>query len=229
MRGSTIKGLAWDLDKNIDSSLTSYDNDWSTSSLQILLNQKYYNGDTSGTITYYSSNPIGSISTTSLDMSSIGIKNDATKNMISEETWNLGGWDSNSVYSDQIYGYERGTTVYSGRPTTWTGKIALAYPSDYGYAADLVSCTVQLGSYNDSTCTSTNWMKSILGTSNNGWLLTPYSGSSGFAWGVNSSGLVSYGSNTYFADGVAPVLYLSSEQGIESGAGTSSVPYRLSV
>ena len=27
-----------------------------------------------------------------------------------------------------------GTTVYSERPTKWTGKIALAYPSDYGYA-----------------------------------------------------------------------------------------------
>ena len=25
-----------------------------------------------------------------------------------------------------------GTTVYSERPTKWTGKIALAYPSDYG-------------------------------------------------------------------------------------------------
>ena len=26
-------------------------------------------------------------------------------------------------------------TVYTGRPTSWTGKVALAYLSDYGYAA----------------------------------------------------------------------------------------------
>ena len=100
-----------------------------------------------------------------------------------------------------MYEYERTTgEVYNTkRPTSWTGKIALAYPSDYGYAADLSVCQKQLGSYNDATCTANNWMKSIITNNGNnyGWLLTPNSGNSYAAWYVNSSGGVYYyGNNT---------------------------------
>ena len=226
MRGSTIGKLAWDQDKNINSSLKTYDNDWTTASLQVLLNQKYYNGDTAGTITYYSGSS-GSTST-NLNMSSIGIKNDTTRNLISDTLYYLGGWNDFEIFSNQIYGYERGTTVYSGRPTTWTGKIALPYPSDYGYAADLGSCTVQLGNYNYSTCTSTNWMKNIITNNGNefGWLLTPSSSSSA-AWNVDSYGGV-YSLYTSYASGVVPVLYLNSELAVKAGTGSSSEPYQLS-
>ena len=206
-------------------------NNWSQSSLMKLLNPGYESKDIGGSL-YYNSGSGSCYSgqnnaTTTCNFTSTGIKNDTTRNLISDTLYYLGGWDSSSVYSDQIYGYERGTTVYSGRPTTWTGKIALPYPSDYGYAADLGSCTVQLGSYNDSTCTSANWMKPIF-TSSYNWLLTPYSGSSYNACGVGSSGHV-YDDLTYGARGVAPVLYLGFELGIGSGTGTNSDPYRLSV
>ena len=151
--------------------------------------------------------------------------------MIAETTYYLGGWNSSSVYPNQIYGYERGTTVYTGRPTTpWTGKIALAYPSDYGYAADLNQCVnKQLEEYNDSTCTSNTWMKAIITNNGNnyGWLLTPYSSNSRNVWDVISSGYVS-SNRAYRAGGAVPVLYLSSELGIESGDGSSSKPYKLS-
>ena len=139
--------------------------------------------------------------------------------------------NSSSVYPNQIYEYERGTTVYTGRPTTpWTGKIALAYPSDYGYAADLNQCKDKtLDYYNDSTCTSNNWMKAIITNNGNnyGWLLTPYSSNSRNVWDVISSGYVS-SNRAYRAGGAVPVLYLSSELGIESGDGSSSKPYKLS-
>ena len=170
--------------------------------------------------------------TVDCDFTSTGIKNDETRNMIAETTYNLGGWNSNSVYSNQIYEYERGTTVYSGRPTTWKGKIALAYPSDYGYAADLNQCKDKtLYDYDNRTCTSNNWMKAIITNngSNTGWLLTPRSGSSSNAWYVNSGGFVSRDSIAYVAYGAVPVLSLSSELGIESGGdGSSSKPYKLS-
>ena len=224
IRSSQIEELAFDQDKNDDSSKTTYDNDWSTATLQKLLNGSYYNGD--GTITYYSGDS-GTI-TISLDMTSIGIKNETTRNMIAETTWNIGGWNKISVYPNQIYGYERGTTVYTGRPTIWKGKIALAYISDYGYAVDLNQCKQTLVNYDDTTCTSNNWMKAILGTSSSGWLLTPYSGHSSFAWFVRSDGNADH-SYAYNAFGVSPVLYLSSELGIESGDGSESNPYKLSV
>ena len=61
----------------------------------------------------------------------------------------------------------------------------------------------------------------------NSWLLTPNSGISNYAWDVSSSGSVTGGYFTYSGSGVAPVLYLSSELGIESGDGSESNPYKL--
>ena len=45
--------------------------------------------------------------------------------MIESVVWNLGGTSSNSATADTFYTAERGTTVYSGRPTTWTGKVGI--------------------------------------------------------------------------------------------------------
>ena len=72
-------------------------------------------------------------------------------------------------------------------------------------------------------------MKSIITNNGNnyGWLLTTNSSTSLDAWPVSSGGVV--GNGTVFnAYGAAPVLYLSSELGIESGDGSSSKPYKLS-
>ncbi len=224
IRNSIIGSLAWDYDKNIDSSLTTYDNNWSTSSLQVLLNEKYYNGNTAGTVSYYS----GSDMLTSLNLTSIGLKNDDTRNMISTEIYHLRGENSTSVYSNTMYNYERITgSVYSERQASWSGKIALAYPSDYGYAVDLEECTQTLNEYNNSACASNNWMKNILGTSNHGWLLTPFPNNTFSAWSVISGGSIGSG-NTIYAPGVAPVLSLDSELEVQSGTtGTSANPYKL--
>ena len=227
IRNSNIGSLAWDQDKNDDSSKTTYDNDWSTATLQKLLNGSYYNG--TGTVKYYSGST-GKSSTT-LDMTSIGIKNDTTRSLIADTTYYLGGGDNSSVYPNQIYEYERGTTVYTERSTEWTGKIALAYPSDYGYAVDLSKCNTILSSYDDSTCTSNNWMKTMFSGSNN-WLLTPASRDADQSWYVHSSGYVQYFYDTYHTSnalGCTPVLSLGSELSIKAGTGSSSEPYQLSV
>ena len=235
MRGSTIGDYSWDNKDTTTGAEEDYGkNDWTDARLMKLLNPGYESETTGGSLYYNSGSGAcyygQNNATKTCDFTSTGIKNDATRNLISDTLYYLGGWNINSVYSDQIYSYERGTTVYTGRPTTWTGKIALPYPSDYGYAADLGSCTQTLNNYNNSTCT-TNWMKNIITNNGNkrGWLLTPYSGISTYAWYVDSSGIVNNNYGAYTAGGVAPVLYLSSEQGIESGTGTNSDPYRLSV
>lgn len=192
-------------------------NDYSKSSLQKILNNYYYNGLTyTGASTY--------------DFTSTGFKNDATRNLAANITYNLGGYGYSSIYSNQIYSYERGKTVYSGNATTWTGKIAVAYPSDYGYAADLSLCQKKLESYNDATCTANNWMKNIVTNNgaNAGWLLTPISGDAYRAWNVSSLGNI-FNNIASIANGVTPVLYLDSKLVIGSGSGTSSSPYQLSV
>ena len=237
MRNEVIGSYSWDNKDTTTGAENNYGkNDWTDARLMKLLNPGYESETTGGSL-YYNSGSGTCYSgqnnaTTTCDFTSTGIKNDTTRKLISDTLYYLGGWNSHSVYSDQIYGYERGTTVYSGRPTTWTGKIALPYPSDYGYAADLGSCTQNLYKYNDSTCTSANWMKNIITNNGNssGCLLTPRSAFSDSKWYVSSSGYVNYGDgNARIATGVAPVLYLGSELGIGSGSGTNSDPYRLSV
>ena len=243
IKSESIGAYSWDnKDTSTGAETNLGKNDWTTARLMKLLNpSNYYKVDSNdnnlGQSLYYNSASGKCYSgqnnaTVDCDFTSTGIKNAETRNMIAETTYNLGGWNSNSVYSNQIYEYERGTTVYSGRPTTWKGKIALAYPSDYGYAADLNQCKDKtLYDYDNRTCTSNNWMKAIITNngSNTGWLLTPRSGSSSNAWYVNSGGFVSRDSIAYVAYGAVPVLSLSSELGIESGGdGSSSKPYKLS-
>ena len=234
IRNESIGNYAWDNKNTSTGAETDYGkNDWTEARLMKLLNPGY-DSETIGGSLYYNAESgtcyVGkNNATTECDFTNIGIKNDETRSLISDTTYYLGGWNSTSVYSNQIYEYERGTTVYTGRPTTWPGKIALPYPSDYGYAADLGKClNKQLSSYNDSTCTSNNWMMAILAT-NYDWLLTPRSVNSNYAWYVYSSGFVNGISDAYLALGVAPVLSLSSELSIKAGTGSSSEPYQLAV
>ena len=242
IKSESIGAYSWDnKDTSTGAENDTGKNDWTTARLMKLLNpSNYYKVDSNdnnlGQSLYYNSASGKCYSgqnnaTVDCDFTSTGIKNEETRNMIAETTYYLGGWNSTSVYPNQIYEYERGTTVYTGRPTTpWTGKIALAYPSDYGYAADLNQCKQTLINYNNSTCTSNNWMKAILGTSSWGWLLTPGSSSSYSAWYVNSDRFVYNYFNASYVYGAVPVLSLSSELGIESGDGdgSSSNPYKLS-
>ena len=211
-------------------------NDWTDARLMKLLNPGYESETTGGSLYYNSKSGncyFGPNNETKIcDFTSAGIKNAETRNLISDTTYYLGGHTRNSaypnLYPNQIYEKERGTAVYSGRPTIWQGKIALAYPSDYGYAADLSKCTQDLYNYGNSTCTSNNWMQTII-ASDNSWLLTPNSSSSSAAWLAISSGGVVHDYDAYYIDGVAPVLYLGSDVSIVSGSGTSSAPYKISI
>lgn len=233
IRNESIGEYSWD-NKNVSTGAENDygKNDWTDARLMKLLNPGYESKTTGGSL-YYNAKSGNCYSgqsnaTKACNFTSTGIKNATTRNLISDTIYYLGGHNSFSVYPNQIYEKERGTTVYSGRPTEWTGKIALAYPSDYGYAADLGKCSQNLNNYNNSTCTSNNWMKAIVAP-NYGWLLTPRSGIASNVWYVHSSGGVYYNSYVYNAYGVAPVLFLNSDANVKSGTGTSSDPYQISV
>ena len=232
IRNESIGEYSWD-NKNVSTGAENDygKNDWTDARLMKLLNPGYESKTTGGSL-YYNAKSGNCYSgqsnaTKACNFTSTGIKNATTRNLISDTIYYLGGHNSFSVYPNQIYEKERGTTVYSGRPTEWTGKIALAYPSDYGYAADLGKCSQNLNNYNNSTCTSNNWMKAIVAP-NYGWLLTPRSGIASNVWYVYSSGGVYYNSYVYNAYGVAPVLFLNSDANVKSGTGTSSDPYQIS-
>ena len=210
IRSDSLGNIAWD---------SADTNDWSTASLQTTLNGDYLNGS-------------GSYAAT-------GIKNNTTRNMIANVTWKLGGTASYTSASNGLashwYGYERGTTVYSGRPTTWQGKIALMYPSDYGYATSGGSTTNReaclakelynwdSSSYSD--CKNNDW---LLDSSTNQWTLTPHSSYSSYVFIVLHAGFVSSNIADYSC-GVRPSVYLTSNVGISGGDGTMNNPYTLKV
>ena len=236
MRNESIGNYySWD-NKNTNTGAESNygKNNWTDSTLMKILNAGYesetggslYWNRQSGTCYSGSSETNTTQTTKTCNMSSVGLKNDTTRDMISESTYSLLGWNNNQIYSDQIYNYERTTgSVYNEttRDKSWTGKVALAYPSDYGYAADLNLCQKTLYDYDDSTCKSNDWMFN----SEYQWLLTPYSGNSYHVWYVISSGYL-FRNNAWCEGGVRPVLFLGSVLEIKAGDGSSSTPYQLS-
>ncbi len=241
MRNSTIGLYSWDTSASSVNSGYGV-NEWSQADLMKLLNPGHESESVGGSLYYNSKSGTcynnSKYATTSCNFTSTGIKNDTTRNMIAETTWNLGGWNTPDIYSNVIYEKERGTTVISNpsdgitRATTWTGKIALLYPSDYGYATDLSKCSQTLVNYDSNTdsyaCRSNDWMYSIFKTNSYNWLLTSHSGYANTAFYVPSTGSVSYGNyRVSYARGVAPVLYLGSDQDIVAGDGSQSNPYKL--
>ena len=178
-----------------------------------------------------------SFSCTEVDFTSTGLKNDTTRNAIEEVVWNLGGTSSYTSASNGLashfYGYERGTTVYTGRPTAWTGKIGLMYPSDYGYATsggttkDRAACLAKdfyhWGPSDFSDCKDNDY---LYNSSLNQWTLAPYSDNASLVFFVFSDGGVgSRSANDTF--GVRPTLFMKSSISVVDGNGTSTSPYKL--
>ena len=211
IRADVLDGLAWH---------KSDINDWTAASLNKLLNGAYYNaqdGTSSGYCYGYSTT-----ATTNCDYTKKGIQS-GYRSMIANVTWYLGGYSSTSATSEAFYGYERGTTVYSGRPTATTGYIGLMYPSDYGYSVLSSSCarTTNLSSYDSSTCAGQSWLYG----KGYEWTLTPYPSTSNHVFiGSDGGNLLYYGSANH-GYGARPVLYLDASVYKIDGEGTLDKPY----
>ena len=178
-----------------------------------------------------------SFNCTEADFTSTGLKNDTTRNAIEEVVWNLGGTGSYTSASTGLashwYGYERGTTVYTGRPTTWTGKIGLMYPSDYGYATsggttkDRAACLAkELYNWASSDFSDCKGNDYLLYANNHQWTLVPSSASADDVFGVSTGGFV-YGTYAGSTFAVRPALFLKSNIQVDKGTGAKSDPYQL--
>ena len=209
IRDDVLDGLVWD---------KSNTNDWTASSLKSLLNGAYYkaqDGTSSGYCYGYSTTV-----TANCDYTKKGIQS-GYRGMIANVTWHLGGYSSTSATSSAFYGYERGTTVYSGRPTSTTGYIGLMYPSDYGYSVLSSSCTrtTNLGSYG-TTCAGQSWLYG----KGYEWTLTPISSDSNKVFYLYSYGYVR-NNPAYEGYGSRPVLYLDASVYKIDGDGSLNNPY----
>ena len=255
IRDDSIGKFSWDYKQHgVGSSSDDYgSNDWTDSQLMMMLNPVDYlkEGYTSSNdIISYNNQEIyskmgsyyngtkgckpasiasGSTFTcTEIDFTSNGLKNDDTRNTIEMVVWNLGGDATfRDGTSSMFYERERGTTVYSGRPTTWIGKIGLMYLSDYGYAtsggstSDRSACLAK--KLYDWDCNNNDY---LFKSGYYQWTLVPDSDSAAIIFSVNSGGFAySIGANATF--GVRPVAFLKSNISIAAGTGTSSEPYQL--
>ena len=225
IRNESIGGYSWDYN-----SAGNYINEWSTAQLNNLLNSGAYYNKTTGT--YYKNSTTAS----NVDFTTTGLTEKA-KAMIGDAKWYLGGtanYDSSSNgLASHWYKYERGTGVYSGRSTTWTGKVGLMYPSDYGYATsggtttNRASCLAkEMYNWDDSSvsdCKNNDWMYN---SSIDQWTITPRRDNANTVFDVYTAGCVDY-NNAYYNVGVRPVVHLNSAIKVITGSGTKESPYIL--
>ena len=164
------------------------------------------------------------------------ILSDNAKSMIGDTLWYLGGTSnytsSTNGLTSHFYSYERGTTVYSGRDTSWVGKVGLMYPSDYGYATSGGSATDRNACLNKelynwdssdfSDCYNNDWIFN----SAYQWTITPRASYSNNVFRLDRAGYV-VSRNASGTRGVRPVVFLKSSIKIVDGDGSSSNPYIL--
>ena len=197
-----ISGFSWDY--KYDGTTASYSSTWSTSTLNTLLNDAYYN---SGTTNYYnnSATPI------ELKFESEGLSS-KVHNKIERVEWKINGHNVTAIYTSEMYGYEREGT------NSWSGKIALMNPSDYGYSVDLSSCQSLLNNYGSKKCVDSSW---IYNSTKHQWTLIPVTLYTDVVFNVLSLGRISNAYTYFNTFSVRPVLYLKSDVGVVEEKETS--------
>ena len=212
IRTNPIGGISWDKNNN---------NDWTQASLNQLLNGVYLNSEngTDGEYCYgYNNIPVGNC-----DYSTVGI-NDKYRPMIKNVTWYLGGHSTEGyVTATEMYGFERGTTVYNENPIKTNGYIGLMYLSDYEFSVLSDSCTrtTNFASYDNENCAGQSWLYG------QGYEWTITSSSSGnIVFKISRSGHYD-NQATSISEGLSsrPVLYLDSSVYVIDGNGSITNPY----
>ena len=227
IRKTSLGDYAWNVSKTTLNEGQGI-NDWSQAVLMEELNGDYLDTSLTSNSEWYI-NTYHAVTTRPFDYRKV-LKAEA-QSLIGDAKWNLGGLKSDTdLIPTTMYVKERGTTVYRGRPTEWTGKVALLYPSDYGYAtaggstttrSDCIETVSTSNWAND--CKDYNWLKPSNGSR---WLLTPESSkyNTGFYCHANNGNIymTSYIDSGY---NIFPTVYLKSEVIISGGTGSSSDPY----
>ena len=153
-----------------------------------------------------------------------------------DDTYNVAGTNK------EVYNQERGSTVcdssitnnthknncniWYGNQATWNGKIALLYPSDFGYASNTSNWSKDFKEAYSNGISLNNWMYNNISYAS--WFLSPASYNPFYVAGVSNGGILNRGSASS-DDGLAlrPVLTLGSQTNIISGTGSINDPYIL--
>ena len=242
IRNEPIGSYSWDNKDTTTGAENNYGkNEWAEARLNYLLNPGHESETAGGSL--YWNRGAGNCykgyqnATKTCDFTTTGLT-EKNKAMIGNAKWYLGGTarynSSSNGLASHWYKYERGTKVYSGRSTSWTGKVGLIYPSDYGYATsggattNRASCLAkELYNWKDSSvsdCSNNDWMYN---SSNSQWTITPPRDDANGVFFVTSTGNVDY-YYAYSILSVRPVVHLNSAIKVITGSGTKESPYILS-
>ena len=169
--------------------------------------------------------------------------NHNAQNMIQEVKWNNGASEpTNTIVRSSINMYSWERSEYDGkeckvkqwcnddviRKTTWVGKIALIYPSDYGYSTSGGTttskeiCLSDLSNWNvsnKSDCKNNSWIYSNINQ------LTLMTFNAAGVYDIYNGAIVD--GDICWGDNVKPALYLKNNIEVSSGDGSSSNPYKL--
>ena len=215
VRNESLGNYSWDSSESSTNSGWGV-NEWSQADLMTELNTDYINpSPTSETTFWFNGQNNAKNGLYDYD------KNIKSKSIdkIANVRWNT----SRAEYGASAlnsYNQERSTPSDNVSTTNiWDGKIALIYPSDYGYASTDTTCRGKLSSLDSNYkgyCQNNNW----LFNGANQWALSPYSGVALTVFNVGPGGDVSYNA-AYYTRGVRPVLFLKSDVVIAGGTGES--------
>lgn len=238
-------------------------NDWNTARIMKLLNPSSYytldNNDNGNGQSLYWNSENGKCfagqnnGLVDCNFTNIGIKNEETRNMISETTYSLKSYQKKysnveAPFTDIMYGIEtsKGIMYNENMKSTWTGKVGLPYASDYGYASDFRLCNKKLSEYaENSDCYYKNWIYGIF-TADQNWLINPNATNDhavlsvfryhkpvshqGRIWYFTEYiGIVYEKRTAREVKGIAPTLFLNKDIDISAGNGTSDNPYQLKI
>ena len=214
----TISSL---LGTNGDYNSSTYSSYWGGSSV--------YKGSINLTdVSIYYWNKSGINSWADSDLNNINLNNNYLNNignwsqMISLNTWIVGGGNSLSFYQTNIKNVYNSEFINPASDLTYDAKVGLMYASDYGYAASPNYWTTNLSNYSNA-CTN-NWM--CMGLYE--WTLTRISLYSEYALYINGSGSISM-TGVGGVTAVRPTFYLNADVLYASGDGSQSNPFRIEV
>lgn len=163
--------------------------------------------------------------------------NETYEKMIQPVNWSVGATPSNQNYTainlGAMYNHERSINLgyeYNGsgvrkdtlnRNTSWVGKVALPYLSDYGYATANINCIAGTLSF-FAKCPS-SWINA---NTSSKWVLTPYGRVDS---NINGLSIGSSISPTTITESrlVYPTLYLKNDVRVIGGDGTAQYPYKI--
>ena len=219
VRNDSLGNYSWDSSESTTNNGFGV-NEWSQADLMTELNTDYINPNpTSSTTLWFNGINNAKTGTYNYDKNIKSLSIDKIANV----RWNTSRTTFGTSALDS-YNQERSTTLINtpsdnvSRTNTWEGKIALIYPSDYGYASTNEACRDSMSSKTNNVynCKNENWL--FNGAKQ--WTLSPYSGDALSVFDVRSGGDVN-ATNAYYTLGVRPVLFLKSDIVIAGGTGES--------